>query len=98
MRREELSYIHRTLHFDKSKLGTNHHIRLKEYTPDRSAASFSFAVYLFSSGGKDLEDRPPCDAQSKRMSLLLSLGRPNGTVRAPHRDSRLQKQPLLPSE
>jgi hypothetical protein len=46
MRREELSYIHRTLHFDKSKLGTNHHIRLKEYTPDRSAASFSFAVYL----------------------------------------------------
>ena len=74
---DELSYIQKRLGFDKAAGGTNHHIRLKEYTPDRSAASFSFAVYLFAGGGP--EDKPPCDPQSKRMSLLLSLGRPNGT-------------------
>ena len=74
---DKLSYVHRSLGFDKAAGGTNHHIRLKGYTYDRSAASFSFAVYLFAGLGP--EDKPPCDAASKRMSLLLSLGRPNGT-------------------
>ena len=76
---EELGYIHRSLGYTKPpRGGTDHHIRLKEYTAERT---FSPAVYLFAGAGP--EDRGMCDGDSLRMQLLLSLGRPNGTGVSP---------------
>ena len=76
---EELGYIHRSLGYAKPpRGGTDHHIRLKEYTAERT---FSPAVYLFAGAGP--EDRGMCDDDSLRMQLLLSLGRPNGTGVSP---------------
>lgn len=85
---EELSYIHRTLSFENTE-GTDHHIRLKEYTTDRSATSFRHAVYLFAGSPKAPEDRGLCDIESLRMQLLRSLGRPNGTGSNPVTGERL---------
>ena len=106
---EELSFLHRSLQLDKyAGLGNdrenNHHMRVHEYTDDRSSESFHFAIYLYEGlytprvsdvhpGQVSRFDHVPragdvC-AQSLRLSLLQSLGNPGGTGSNPHTGEQL---------
>ena len=106
---EELSFLHRSLQFDKhAGLGddhkNNHHIRVHEYTDNRSLDSFHFAIYLYEGvhtpgvadvlpGQLSRYDNVPragdvC-AQSLRLSLFQALGNPGGTGSNPHTGEQL---------
>ena len=86
---EELGGMHRAIGLDPRAGPDNHHLRLHQYTDDRSFDSFSFAVYLYNGVYTGGTRGPLCDPRSLQMSLLLAMGAPGGTGANPFTGERL---------